>query len=142
MIVCATFKRDLEFPPQVLVVLIAHEIAKQRLRIWQHIEGFRGRRARAIAGGDIAYCVAARFARGDACFSQEAQQVRCFFKLDVINLRILARSKMQEATAKSLGRIREAYELIGAQDPTGYLDALHLHPLLALSISAKVQSQL
>src|SRR6266516_3558947 len=142
MIVCTTFKRDLEFSTEVLVVLVAHEIAKQRLRIRQHIECFRSRRAGAIAGGDIAHRVAARFARGNSGFSQEAQEVWCFFKLDVINLRVFARSKMQEATAKSFRRVREAYKLIGAQDSAGNLEALHLHALLALSVSPEVQTQL
>src|SRR2546423_8021996 len=141
MIVCATFKSDLEFPTEVLVVLVAHQEAKQRLRIRQYIECFRSGRARAIARGDVAYGVAARFARGDTGFSQEAQEVGSFFQLNVVDLRIFPGGKMQEPTAKSVCSIRQAYQLIGGQDPTGNLDPLHLHPLLSLSVSTKMQPQ-
>src|SRR2546422_9643802 len=133
MIVRTTFKRDLEFPSEILVVLIAHEITKKRLRIRRYIECLSSRCACAIAGRDVAYCVAARFARGDAGFSQEAQKVRSFFELDVIDLRIFASSEMQEPTAKSVCRICQANQLLSIQDPTGNLDSLHLHSLLALS---------
>src|SRR5216683_5781571 len=138
MIVCATFKSDLEFPTEVLVVLVAHEEAEQRLRIRHYIECFRGGCARAIARGYVAYGVAARFSRGDVGFSQEAQEVGSFFQLNVVNLRIFAGGEMQEPTAKSVCRIRQANQLIGGQDSTGNLDPLHLHPLLALSVSAEV----
>ncbi len=49
---------------------------------------------------------------------------------------------MNEPTAKSISRVREAHQLIGAEHTPGNLDPLHLHALLPLSIGAKVQPQL
>src|SRR2546425_6799273 len=49
---------------------------------------------------------------------------------------------MNEAAAKPIGRLSQTRELICGQDPARDLDALHLHSLLALSIGAKMQTQL
>jgi hypothetical protein len=140
MVICAPFKRDLEFPTQILVVFVAYQKAKQRLRIREDIECLRCRRARTIACGNVAYSVATSFARGDASVSQKPQEVGNFFQPDVVNLCVLARGEMQEPAAEPVCRISQAHELIGAQDSTRNLDSLHLHSLLALSVSAEVQT--
>src|SRR2546427_4511337 len=49
---------------------------------------------------------------------------------------------MNEAAAKPIGRLSQTRELLCGQAPARNLDALHLHSLLALSIGAKMQTQL
>src|ERR1700694_2401688 len=130
MIFGATFESYLELSPQVLVVLVAHQVAKQRLGIRPNIESFGRRRSGAITGCDIANRVAAGLARSNPGFCQEAQEVRSFFQLDVVDLRVFPRGEMQKATAKSISRIGQPDQLIRSQESARNLDALHLHSLL------------
>src|SRR5882724_6851095 len=141
MVLGTAFERYFELASQVLVVLVADEITKKSLSVRQNIEGLGGRRACAITGSNIAHCVAARFSRGDAAFCQEAKEVRCFFKLNVVDLYIFSGSQMNEATAKTVRRIRQTDQLVRGQESTGDLDPLHLHSFLTLGIGPEVQAQ-
>src|ERR1700730_1416982 len=142
MVLGTTFERYLELSPQVLVVLVAHEVAKQGIGVRRHIECLRCRRARAVTSGDIANRVSTSFARCDSGFRQKPQKVRDLFQLDVVDLRVLPGGEMKEAAAKPVCCVGQAHKLIRSQDPTRNLDSLHLDTLLALRISAKVQAQL
>src|SRR5260370_6010846 len=141
VIIRATFESDLELATEVLVVLVAHEIPKQSIGVRLSCESLSCRRTGAITRGDVAHSVAASFARSDSARGQKPQQFRRFFQAHVIYLRIFARREMNEATAKPICCVSQARELICSQEPARNLDALHLYSLLALSISAKVQTQ-
>ena len=86
VIVSAAFKRDLEFPAQVLVVLVAYQIAKQSVGVRLNIEDLCGRSAGTIAGSDVADRVPAGFAGSDTALSQEAEEIGNFFELHVVLL--------------------------------------------------------
>src|SRR6267143_3447527 len=98
MVLGTTFERYLELSPQVLVVLVAHEIAKQGIGVRRHIERLRGRRACAITSGNIANCVPTSFARCDSGFRKKTQKIGNLFQLDVVDLRIFSGGEMKEAT--------------------------------------------
>ena len=84
MVVGAAFEGDLEFAPHVLVELVAHEIAEERLRVRVNVEDFGVRDAGAITGGDVAHGVAACLARRDADLGQGAEQRGRFFQSQVV----------------------------------------------------------
>src|SRR5213595_3338261 len=100
MILGTTFESYLELSPQVLVVLVAHEVAKQSIGVRRHVERLRCRCACTVTAGDITNRVPASFARCDSSFGQKAQKVRNLLQLDVIDLRIFSGGEMKEAAAK------------------------------------------
>ncbi|MCG3143697.1 MAG: hypothetical protein HONDAALG_01059 [Gammaproteobacteria bacterium] len=138
----AAFKCDLEFAAHVLVELVAHEVAKQRLRVWINVEGFGVRNPGAVTGRDVAHSVAAGFARRDAHFGQFAHQRRRVLKQQVVKLRILARREVDETAGVTVGGVGQSRQLVGGQVSAGNLDALHLDALLPLGVSAELQPQL
>src|SRR6185295_18864332 len=103
----ATFERDLEFSPQVLVVLVAHQEMKQAVSVGQYVEGFGRRGAGPIAGRDIAYSVPTGLTRGNPSRRQKPQQRGCVLELDVVDLRIFTSREMKKAAAEPVGCVSQ-----------------------------------
>ena len=100
MIFGAAFEGNLELAPQVLVVLVSHQVMEQRFGIRPDVKGFAGRSSGAVTRRDIAHGIAASLTRGNSSFGQKTQERRRFFEFHVIYLCIFAGGEMHETAAE------------------------------------------
>src|SRR5207253_1290838 len=88
MIFGAAFEGNLELAPQVLVVLVSHQVTEQSFGIRPDVKGFAGRSSGAVTCRDIAHGISASLTRGNSRLAQKTQERRCFFEFHVIYLGI------------------------------------------------------
>src|SRR3989441_9174560 len=142
MIFGAAFEGNLELAPQVLVVLVSHQVTEQSFGIRPDVKGLAGRCSGAVTRRDIAHGISTSLTCSNSSLGQKTQERRRFFEFHVIYLCIFARGEMHEAAAELIRGGGQSLKLIRRQEAAGKLDALHLHALLTLGIGAKVQAHL
>ena len=79
-----TLEGDLKLASEILVVLVTHQIAKQRLTVRRDVKGFGVRGSGEIAASNVSHRVAASLARGDASLGKKAQERRSLFEVHVV----------------------------------------------------------
>ncbi len=121
---------------------MAQEVARQRLGVRRHVEGFVCRDAAVRAGRDVADGVAAGLARREPGFGQPAHGRLDVVQLQEVELHVLAGGDVAEAARVRGGHVGQRVELLAVQDALRDLDAQHLGVVcLALAVGAAHQPE-
>src|SRR6476469_10552925 len=97
----ATFKSDFELPTKILVELISDQVAKQAFCIRPHVERFCCGRTGTIASRNVPDSVSTSFASCNSAVCKKTKQCWSLVQADIVDLRILPRCEVNEATAKT-----------------------------------------
>ena len=142
VILGAAFKGNLELAWKHRAQRMPEQITRQCLGVGRDVEGFVARDAGIRARGDIPHRIAARFARRHAGSGELAHRRFGIVQLDEMQLDVLARGDVTEATRVALGDAGDRIELLAAQDALRNLDAQHLRiGVLALAVGAAQQTE-
>src|SRR5215831_18746425 len=92
-------------------IRMAQEVARDTQSVRRDIESFSGADACNGAGSDVAYGIAASFARGQTAIGKRAHGRGHVFELDEMKLDVFARGEMAAASGIFVGNLRQNTEL-------------------------------
>ena len=140
-VIRASRERNLELPAEVLRVGMPQHEVRHRLGVRSHVKDLVLADARVRAAGDVAHHVAAGLAGGDSDFRQATHQVRRVVDIHEMALKILPSRHVEHTHGVLFGDVCQRNQLIRVQPAHRDLDALHLDPILTLSVHAVAQSE-
>src|SRR5262245_24133376 len=111
MVLAAPFERDLELARERRAQRMPQQEAREGLGVGGDVEHLVRSDAGIRAGGDVAHRVAARFARRKARVGEVPHRGWNVVECDEVELEVLARRDVTEASGVLLGHVGEGVEL-------------------------------